>query len=322
MWRDEQGDCVKKIICVLICGLTSSAASAAVIANIKLSREVPEMVAEAAWDAPIIDEGSARTPSATPKAVLWESSITVSQKAQKATTAFDISGAMPAHVPAGALFTGWRLADGSQVLCTQAAEAVDAPGKAALAVCLTPDGGATVRKNGKRYADAARGTLSGKASLTPGFTEADNARLRPWPGPVLYFSYQQVAEKGALLREPSNHGAIMAVGQLSLGNRIVLGAVKGDLVTLEHRVFDLGDYTNALSARKDSGYKRAEATVDIAAGAQTVSLGGGSFRIWRTPEKLIAVEALTPVAPDWSIDPATGRLLIEGRPYVLGAQEV
>lgn len=313
---------MRKTIVVLGCLLTSSAASAGVIVNIKLSREVPEMVAEAAWDEPVLDKGSAQAPSATPKAVLWQSSVTFSQKTQKADAAFDIAGAMPAHVPAGALFTGWRLAGGSQVQCTSAAEAPGAPGKAALAVCLTSDGGATVRKKGKRYGDAVTGTLAAKPALTPGFTDADNVRAVPWPGPVLFFSYEQVAEKGAVLREPTNHGAIMTVGQLSLGTRVVLGAVKGELVTLEHRTFELDDYTNALSARKDSGSKQAEATVDLSGGPQMVSLGGGSFRVSRTPEKLIAVEALTPSSVDWSIDRATGRLLLEGRPYVLGAQEI
>lgn len=101
----------------------------------------------------------------------------------------------------------------------------------------------------------------------------------------------------------------------------MLGAIKGNLVTLEHRIFDLSDYTVALSARKDSGNKQAEATVDLSAGPQTVALGSGSFRVSRTPENLIAVEALTPSAVNWSIDRVTGRLLIEGRPYVLGAQE-
>lgn len=311
-----------KGLLILVVGLIPATASAGIIANIKISRDVPEMVAEAAWDAPAIDPGSTQAPSATPKAVLWQSSITVTQKAAKVATAFDVTGALPAHIPAGALFTGWRLADGSQVLCTQAAEIVGAPGKPALAVCLTPGGGATVRKNGKRYGEAVTGTPSSPPALESGFAEADNVRLRPWPGPALFFSYKQYGEKGALLREPTNHGAIMAIGQLSVGNRVVIGAIKGDLVTLEQRTFDLDDYTNALSTRKDSGFKRAEATVDLSGGPQTVALGSGSFRISRTPEGLIAAEPLTPITPDWSIDPATGRLLIEGRPYVLGAQEI
>jgi hypothetical protein len=313
---------MRKTIAVLACVLMSSAASAAVIVKIKLSRDVPEMVAEAAWDEPVVDKGSAQAPSVTPKAVLWQSSVTFSQKTRKADAAFDIAGAMPAHVPAGALFTGWRLADGSQVQCTLTAEAPDAPGKAALAVCLTPDGGATVRKKGKRYSDAVTGTLAAKPALTAGFTETDNVRAVAWPRPALFFSYHQSSEKGGVLREPSNTGAIMTVGQLALGTRVVLGAVKGDMVTLEHRTFELDDYTNALSARQDSGSKQAEATVDLSAGPQTVALGGGSFRVSRTAEKLITVEALTPSTVDWSIDPATGRLLIDGGPYVLGAQEI
>lgn len=313
---------MRKTIVVLACLLTSNAASAGVIVKVKLSREVPEMVAEAAWDEPVVDKGNALAPSATPKATLWQSSVTLSQKTQKSDAAFDIAGTMPAHVPAGALFTGWRLADGSQVWCTLAAEAPDAPGKATLAMCLTPDGGATVRKKGKRYGDAVPGTLAAKPALTPGFTDADNVRAVPWPGPVLFFSYEQVADKGAVLREPTNLGAIAIVGQLSLGTRVVLGTVKGDLVTLEHRTFELDDYTNPLSARKDSGNKQADTTVDLSAGPQTVSLSGGCFRVSRTPENLIAVEALTPSAVNWSIDRATGRLLIEGRPYVIGAQEI
>ena len=313
---------MKKTIAILGCLLISSAASAGVIVNIKLSRDVPDMVAEAAWDEPVVDAGTALAPSATPKAVLWQSSVTFSQKTQKADAAFDIAGAMPAHIPAGALFTGWRLADGSQVQCTLAAEVPGAPGKAALAACLTPNGGATVRKKGKRYSEAAAGTLSDKPAMTPGFTDTDNVRAVPWPGPVLFFSYNQVADKGAVVRQPTNLNAIAIVGQLSLGTRVVLGAVKGDMVTLEHRTFDLDDYTNPLSARKDSGNKQAEAIVDLSAGPQTVSLGNGSFRVSRTAEKLIAVEALIPSAADWAIDPATGRLLADGRPYVLGAQEI
>lgn len=312
---------MKKTAIFLGCVLMSSAASAGIIVDIKVSREVPEMVAEAAWGEPVVDKGTARAPSATPKAILWQSSVTVTQQAQKAASAFDIGGALPAHVPAGTLFTVWRLADGSQVLCTQAAEASGAPGKAAFAACISPDRRVTVRKNGKRYAEATPGTLADKPALTPGFAEADNIRTSPWPGPSLFFSYEQAGERLGILRQPTNRGAIMAVGQLSLGTRVVLGAVKGNLVTLEHRVFDLSDYTVALSARKDSGNKQAEATVDLSAGSQTVALGDGSFRVSRTPENLIAVEALTPSAVNWSIDRATGRLLIDGRPYVLGAQE-
>ncbi len=306
----------------IVFSLIASSASAGIIVDIKISRDVPDMVAEAAWDTPTIDSGRALAPSAAPKAVLWQLSVTVTQKAGKAVTAFDIAGDMPAHVPAGALFTEWRLANGTNVQCTRAAEVVGAPGKATFAVCLTPDGGATVRKIGKRYSEAVVGNLTRKPVLTNGIMDADNPRTTPWPGPVLFFSYKQVAEKGAILREPTNRGAIMAVGQLSLGQRIVLGAIKGDLATLEHRTFDLDDFTNALSARKDSGYKQAEVTVDLAKGPQEVALGGGRFRVSRTPDGLIAVEALVPSILNWSIDPTTGRLMIEGRPYVLGAQEI
>lgn len=312
---------MKKLAIFLGCVLTSSAASAGIIVDIKVSRDVPEMVAEAAWGEPLVDKGTALPPSATPKAILWQSSVTVTQQAQKAAAAFDIGGALPAHVPAGTLFTVWRLADGSRVLCTHAAEASGAPGKAAFAACISPDRRVTVRKKGKRYADATPGTLAGKPALTPGFAEADNIRTSPWPGPSLFFSYEQAGERLGILRRPTNNGAIMAVGQLSLGTRVVLGAIKGNLVTLEHRIFDLGDYTVALSARKDSGDKQAEATVDLSSGPQTVALGNGSFRVSRTPENLIAVEALTPSAVNWSIDRATGRQLIDGLPYVLGAQE-
>lgn len=313
---------MRNIVTAVAFSLVASSASAGVIVNLKISRNVPDMVAEVTWDTPIVENGRALTPSATPNAVLWQSSVTLTQKAGKAATAFDIDGQMPAHVPAGALFTEWRLAGGTHVQCTQAGEVAGAPGKPSLAVCLTRDGGATVRKKGKRYGDAIVGTVSVKPVITNGFVAADNARTRPWPGPVLFFSYKQVADKGAILREPTNHGAIMAIGQLSLGQRIVLGAIKGDLVTLEQRTFDLDDYTNALSARKDSGYKQAETTVNLANGPQEITLGGGSFRVSRTPEGLIAVEALVPVPFDWSIDPTTGRLMIKGRPYVLGAQEI
>jgi hypothetical protein len=270
----------------------------------------------------MVESGRARAPSAAPKAVLWQSSVTVTQKAGKAITAFDIGGDMPAHVPVGALFTEWRLANGTNVQCTRAAEVVGAPGKAKFAVCLTPDGGATVRKIGKRYSEAVVGSLSSKPVLTNGIADADNAHTTPWPGPVLFFSYKQLGERGAILREPTNRGAIMAVGQLSLGQRIVLGSIKGDLATLELRTFDLDDYTNALSVRKDSGSKEAETTVNLANGPQEVALGGGRFRVSRTPEGLIAVEGIVPSVLDWAIDPITGRLMIDGWPYVLGAQEI
>ncbi|RJF93958.1 hypothetical protein [Sphingomonas cavernae] len=315
---------MKRVALALTCSVAmSGAASAGVIANIKLSREVPDMVAEAAWDPPVIDTGSASAPSATPKAVLWESSVTLTQRAGKPTAPFDVDGALPAHVPAGALFTGWRLADGSKVYCTQSAEAPGAPGKAALSVCMTRDGTATVRKNGKRYAEAVTGTLAAPPAFQPGIADANNVKTRPWAGPVLFFSYKQAGEKAALLLEPTNHGSIMAVGQLRVGHRIVLGAIKGNAVTLEHRSFALDDYTNPLSTRKDSGHKEAEATVDLAGGVQqTVTLGGGSFRVSRTAEGMVAVEALSAIPQDWAIDPATGRLLLKGYPYVLGAQEI
>lgn len=313
---------MRKFVTAILFSFTAGSGSAGILVDIKISRDVPDMVAEAAWDIPMIESGRALAPSVAPKAVLWQSSITVTQKAGKAVTAFDIAGDMPAHVPVGALFTEWRLADGTNVQCTRAAESIGTPGKATFAVCLTPDGGATVRKIGKRYSEAVVGSLSRKPELTNGITDADNARTTPWPGPVLFFSYKQVGERGAILREPTNRGAIMAVGQLSLGQRIVLGAIKGDLATLEHRTFDLDDYTNALSARKDSGNKEAEITVNLANGPQEVALGEGRFRVSRTPEGLITVEAIAPSALDWAIDSNTGRLMINGRPYVLGAQEI
>lgn len=313
---------MRNFVTGIVFSLIASSASAGVIVDIKISRDVPDMVAEAAWDIPMIESGRSLAPSVAPKAVLWQSSVTVTQKAGKAVTAFDIAGDMPAHVPVGALFTEWRLANGTNVQCTRAAEVVGAPGKATFAVCLTPDGGATVRKIGKCYSEAVGGSLSSKPVLTNGIMDADNARTTPWPGPVLFFSYKQLGERGAILREPTNRGAIMAVGQLSLGQRIVLGSIKGDLATLEHRTFDLDDYTNALSARKDSGYKEAETTVNLANGPQQVTLGGGRFRVSRTPEGLIAVEGLVPSVLDCGIDPTTGRLMIDGRPYVQGAQEI
>ena len=73
---------MKKTSIFLACLLTSSAASAGVIVNIRVSREVPEMVAEVSWGEPVVDKGTALAPSATPKAILWQSSVTVTQQAQ------------------------------------------------------------------------------------------------------------------------------------------------------------------------------------------------------------------------------------------------
>lgn len=305
------------------------ASSAGIMTDIRISRSVPDMVAEVVWDAPSINNGSSLAPSASPKAILWESSATFTQKAAKAAEAFDVSGSLPAHVPAGALFTGWRLADGFRAFCTQAAEALEVPNKPAISVCLTyttqPDGsyaytGVKVRKNGKRLADSTEGALTVQAKLERGFAETDNVKAVPWRGPVNFFSYLQSGGAG-IVHQPTSAGTGMAVNQFTLGNRAVLGAIQGNVVTLEYRSFKLDDFTNSISKQKDSGYKEATVTTDLSNGPQTVSLGGGTFVVSKTTDG-IAVEAKVPIPQNWSIDPVTGRLLIGGEPYVVGAQEI
>jgi hypothetical protein len=305
--------------------------SAGIIVDIKLSRSVPEMVAEAIWSDPIVASSRARPASALPKAVLWESAVTVTQRAVTASVSFEVAGSMPARVPEGALFTGWRLNNGLRVMCTQDAEEPGIPGKPRYAVCIPQDSGgrdvnplaeAKVRKLGKHFDDSVPGQISG-AAFRPGFDPADNVKTRPWAGPVNFFSYKQVAEKGALLREPTGAGTGMAVSQLSIGNRLVLGAIKGNTAVLEHRQFDLDDFTAPISERKDSGYKEGEVTVDLSSGPKTVDLGGGRFLISRTADGSVQAEEEEPMKRKGSIETGTGRFLFDDeRPYTIGAQEI
>lgn len=316
---------------LLAIAMLSASASAAVIADIKLSKAPPEMVAEAIWEEPVWDKGTPKPPSAAPGAILWESSLTLTQRTATATQAFDISGELPAHVPAGALFTDWRNALGGQILCTQSAEEPSQPGKAKLAVCFahglnddgsTAWGSAKVRPIGKRYDKS----VPGKAAaipLKPGFDPAANVKTRPWPSYANYFSYQQFSAKGGMLLSPSNIGVGMAVAQIRYGHRVVLAAVAGSNVTLEHRAFDLNEFTQPLAERKHNGSKNASVTVDLASGPQTVDIGTGRFTISRDGDGRIAVISEKPFDMNWTLDPATGRLLPDGvHPYVMGAQEI
>jgi hypothetical protein len=316
--------------CIAVLLSMSTAASAGVIANIRLSRSVPEMVAEYSWAEPKVNTGTSSGPASTSKTVLWESSVIFTQLAATTVEALQIGGAMPARIPAGTLLTGWRLADGTRAFCTGAAEAASAPGKADLAACITyrRDGNTAyfqrvlVRDKGKKLATATNSPLVQQPRLKLGYDDADNIKARPWPGPALFFSYKQISDKGALTREPSIAGSGMAVGQYMIGDRIVLGAVKGNSVTLEHRSFELADFVSPLSAQKDSGYKEVSVAVDLSKGPQTVALGGATFLVSRSADGKVAVETKVPIGRKWSIDQATGRIMLDGRPFVMGAQEI
>ncbi|MEO0462799.1 MAG: hypothetical protein AAF127_06690 [Pseudomonadota bacterium] len=296
-------------------------ANAGVIADIKISREVPDMVAEVDWSEPEISEGQSLGAKLEAKSVLWETSVTFTQRAAKLAERTTVDGSMAAVLPEGSLFTGWRLTNGTHAMCNFTAEDPAKPGKARFAVCETSDGVLSVRKGSKRMDQAVPGSATAPLALEPGFTQQDNVRGIAWRGPVLHFSYRQSGERSALLRRPTSASKIQLVAQLKMGLRLRVDQLKGRRATISLRRFDLGDYTVSLEKRKNTGYAKEKAEVDLSSGQAIVQLGDAEFKLTRQADGTVDVETIRAPEFTWEIDERSGRLILEGGPYTIGAQE-
>lgn len=300
---------------------------AGLLADIKGSRSVPETIAEVDWEEPVVDEGKSLDTVAEPKAILWESSVTLTQRTATSQDDILVTGELPVIVPAGSLFNGWRVGY-RRVICSQLGENPEKRGKARFTVCFrrqaSPDGSISfveprVRKNSKDYSKSLEGSVE-NANFVSGFSPDQNIKTFPWAGASIFFSYRQDGPKVALVRYPSGPRSL-SVTQLQVGRRLHVKKVEGDTLLLQFRGYDLADMTLPFERRKDSGYRIEEASVDMSTDTATVDFGGGSFVLTRREDGTIRVENTKAIEKWWDIDIVNGRFLwAEDMPYVVGVQ--
>lgn len=313
--------------CLSVISLFSVTAHAGLLSDIKVSKSVPDTIAEVDWAEPVLDEGRSLDVEPLPKAILWESSVTLTQRTATSDADILVSGDLPVIVPAGSLFNGWRVGY-KRVICSRLGENPEKRGRTKFTVCFqrqaAPDGSITftqpsVRKNSKDYSKSIKGTAD-NINFTRGFKSNQNIKTFPWAGSVIFFSYRQSGPKVALVRYPSGPRSL-SVTQLQVGRRIFVKKVEGQTLFLQLRGYDLADITQPIADRKDSGYKIEEASVDISSGKASVDFGGGKFELTRQEDGSINVVNTKAIEKWWETDIVKGRFLwSDGLPYVIGVQ--